>query len=249
MSSALTQSSHLQSSTRLRLLALTLEALSPPYTAALVEAGFELRCTGSLGDAVRDVLASPPDVVLAVCPPAMASSICQVFSALGPQALVIAAPELPPRVAVACLDEAADAVITLPMAAGELVARLQAVCRRTAGQAQDAPSKVVAGDLTLDLGTREVRLRGRRIDLSPTEFQVLAVLAAKPGKVVTNRELLAEAWSEECTDDLHYVRLYIGYLRAKIEKDPRHPELIVTQWGVGYRLVVEPAAADETKAG
>src|SRR5207248_9882003 len=102
-------------------------------------------------------------------------------------------------------------------------------------------TQITIGDLTMDPGTRSVRLRGKEISLSPTEYQVLALLAERPGQIMTNHELLTRVWSEEYTDDLHYVRLYIGYLRAKLERDPRHPELILTQWSVGYRLAMERA--------
>jgi two-component system KDP operon response regulator KdpE len=80
------------------------------------------------------------------------------------------------------------------------------------------------------------------VRLSPTEFKVLAVLAEHPGRVVTNGEILSRVWGPEFRDDIHYVRLYIGYLRQKLTPDPSQPALIVNQWGVGYRLVVSGEA-------
>lgn len=80
------------------------------------------------------------------------------------------------------------------------------------------------------------------MDVTPIEFSILSVLAEQPGRVVTTRELLTRVWGPAYADDVHYIRLYIGYLRAKLENDPRHPRVILNQWGVGYRLAVsEPA--------
>ena len=83
----------------------------------------------------------------------------------------------------------------------------------------------------------EVRRRGRVVPLTPTEFRILRVLAERPGAVCTNRMVLEQVWGEEFADCTHYLRLYIGYLRKKLEEDPRHPRLLVTEWGVGYRLI------------
>jgi two-component system KDP operon response regulator KdpE len=215
----------------------------------LERGGFELSYAGSLGDAVRRVVSDHPDAVLALAPPAEAAAICEVFPALASQPVIIAGSELPAGVAAECLDRGADAVFSLPMPAKELLARMESVCRRAASRnLNPTTARIKMGDLSLDGWTRSVRLRGKQIDLSPTEFHVLALLAERPGRVVTNRELLTRVWSEEYADDVHYVRLYIGYLRAKLEKDPRHPELILTQWGVGYRLVVERAGIAAAKA-
>jgi two-component system KDP operon response regulator KdpE len=210
--------------------------------------GFDLVYADSLGEAVRRVVSDHPDAILALAPPAEAAAICEVFPALASNPLIIAGSQLPAAIAAACLDRGADAVFTLPMPPKELHARLASVCRRARSRNLESAIAHINGALSLDGGTRSVRLRGKQIDLSPTEFHVLTVLAERPGRVVTNRELLARVWSDEYADDLHYVRLYIGYLRAKLEADPRKPELILTQWGVGYRLAVEPSGEATEKA-
>lgn len=218
-------------------------AIEPAYTAAIEAAGFVPAFAGSLGEAVRMAVARPPEAVLALADAAAAGDLCEVLRALGPHPLVIAAPDLPPDAAAACLDQGADAVITMLVPAAELAVRLRAAWLRAADQASRVTHRRIGvRDVVIDLGARTVHRRGEPIDLSPTEFHVLALLAERPGQVVTNRELLTRVWGEECADDVHYVRLYIGYLRAKLEDDPRRPRLILTQWGVGYRLAAEEAA-------
>jgi two-component system KDP operon response regulator KdpE len=208
--------------------------------AGLRDDGFALTYTTSLAETVRRVLATPPDVVLAMVDgTAGAPEQCEVLRALGDFPLIVAWRQAPPAVAAACLDRGADAAVALPLPPRELGARVRAVLRRAAEQAPPASRpRVTAGDLTIDLDARAVWWRGAQIELSPTEFQLLAVLAETPGRVVTNRELLTRVWGDEYADEVHYVRLYIGYLRTKLEADPRNPTLILNQWGVGYRLAM-----------
>lgn len=205
--------------------------------------GFDLTFTASLADAVRRVLAAPPDVVLALVDGASgAPEQCEVLRALGDFPLIVVWRDAPPAVAAACLDRGADAAISLPLPRRELVARVRAVLRRAAEQSHSTGRpRLTIGRLTIDLDARAVWVGDTEIELSPTEFQLLAVLAETPGRVVPNRELLTRVWGEAYADEVHYVRLYIGYLRAKLEEDPRRPKLILNQWGVGYRLAAEPA--------
>jgi DNA-binding winged helix-turn-helix (wHTH) protein len=91
-------------------------------------------------------------------------------------------------------------------------------------------------NLTIDLYTRRVWRHGTPIDLTRREFQLLAVLAEHPGKVVENHELLSRVWGPEYVNDVQNIRVYMGYLRNKLEEDPRHPEYILTVRGIGYRL-------------
>lgn len=211
------------------------------YADGLRSSGFIATCATSMGEAVRQLVADPPDVVLAMSDAGAAVQLCEVLSAIGQQPLLLAGQGLPSAVATACLDEGADAIVTLPLPVRELAARIRAVQRRVAGQTPaDAVRPIVAGDVVLDFNFRAVWRRGVLVDLSPTEFRLLQALIESNGRVVTNRELLTRVWSEEYVDDLHYVRLYVGYLRAKLEDDPAHPALILNQWGVGYRLATSP---------
>ena len=139
---------------------------------------------------------------------------------------------------VAALDAGADDYLTKPFGVGELLARVCAMLRRAAIGPVPAPL-VQVGGLALDRETHELRLDGAPVHLSPQEFRLLERLAQAQGKVVTHRQLLADVWGTEQVDQLHYLRIYMGHLRAKIEANPAEPRYLLTELGVGYRLADE----------
>ena len=142
---------------------------------------------------------------------------------------------------VAALDAGADDYVTKPFGMGELMARIRAALRNRFEQ--EVPEPVFrSGGLTVDLAKRLVFVDDLEIRLTPTEYDVLRTLVAHAGKVVTHRHLLTEVWGPADVDETHYVRVYVGQLRQKIEPDPARPRYIVTEPGVGYRL----RTADET---
>ena len=134
---------------------------------------------------------------------------------------------------VDALDHGADDYLTTPFGMPELLARLRAVMRRS--RPEDEPV-VVAGSLRIDLARRVVTRDGAEVRLTPTEWDLLRVLAASPGKVLTHRQLLERAWGGYAADNSPQLRVYVNYLRRKLEADPTRPRLIVTEPGVGYRL-------------
>jgi DNA-binding response OmpR family regulator len=139
------------------------------------------------------------------------------------------------------LQSGADDYITKPFNPEELTARIAAVLRRS--QANVGGQRVLhypAEGVTIDLDRRAVTVRGEEVRLSKTEWQLLEELASHAGRVMLHRELLARIWGAEYVDDVHYLRIWISRLRAKLERDPSAPVLIHTMPGLGYRL--EPPA-------
>jgi DNA-binding response OmpR family regulator len=132
----------------------------------------------------------------------------------------------------------ADDYVTKPFGARELVSRVKAVLRRTQSTARPEEAVLYIDDrLSIDLNQREVIVDGERIKLRPTEFRLLYHLVENAGWVVPHETLLAKVWGYEYREEVHYLRLYVTYLRQKIEPDPSHPRYILTERGVGYRFV------------
>lgn len=136
---------------------------------------------------------------------------------------------------IKALDVGADDYVTKPFSMGELLARLRAALRRTA-KSEDEPV-LTFDELSLDLTHRKVTIKGEEVKLTPTEYEVLKYLAQQAGRVVTHRQLLKAVWGSNYQEHSQYLRVYIGQLRRKIEVDPSQPVYIITEPGVGYRLV------------
>lgn len=149
------------------------------------------------------------------------------------------------------LELGADDYITKPFSPRELVSRVRAVLRRTETPSPATHAPIEVDDrLKIDFGRREVWVEGKLVKLRPTEFKLLYHLVQNAGWVVPHDQLLAKVWGYEYRDETHYLRLYVNYLRQKLEKDPSDPQYILTERGVGYRFVDyrrkpdSPAASD-----
>ena len=135
------------------------------------------------------------------------------------------------------LELGADDYVTKPFSQKELVARIDAVLRRYHAKTDvTRASALVRGDLRVDFMQRRVTVRGQPVTLTPTEYNLLFQLATNPGLVMTHHELLKKVWGDEYREEVHYLKVYVGRLRAKLESDPAKPEVIRTVRGVGYQF-------------
>jgi two-component system KDP operon response regulator KdpE len=138
---------------------------------------------------------------------------------------------------IEALDSGADDYLTKPFSVGELLARVRAATRRRQDMSTALGSVFEFGDVKIDLSLRTVHKRGAQIHLTPTEYRLLTLLIANSGKVLTHRQILREVWGPSHSEDGHYVRVYMGHLRQKLEDEPAQPKHILTETAVGYRLV------------
>jgi two-component system KDP operon response regulator KdpE len=136
---------------------------------------------------------------------------------------------------VATLDSGADDYLTKPFGVGELLARIRVALRHSQSQSL-GPSEFVAHGVVVDLVSRRVTRDGLEVRLTPIEYRLLLALIHAAGKVVTHRQLLEEVWGPAYVEETHYVRVYMGQLRQKLEADPSQPKFLTTEPGVGYRL-------------
>jgi len=132
------------------------------------------------------------------------------------------------------LELGADDYVTKPFSHLELLARVRAVLRRTQTLPLSHEQPFVSGDIQVDFARREVTVRGQPVALTGTEYRLLYHLVRNAGQVLTHETLLARVWGREYTDEISYLKSYINRLRHKLERDPRHPEYILTEYGVGY---------------
>ena len=137
---------------------------------------------------------------------------------------------------IGVLDAGADDYLTKPFSVGELLARVRALLRRGRGDADLESACVAFGDVEVDFARRQVSRRGEPVRLTPIEYRLLGVLVANAGKVMTHRQLLREVWGPAASESSHYLRVYVGHLRHKLEDDPTRPRHVLTETGVGYRF-------------
>lgn len=136
---------------------------------------------------------------------------------------------------IEALDLGADDYVTKPFSTGELLARMRVCLRR--GFAEESDSTIQCGALVIDLAKRSVMVADKAVKLTPTEYSIVKVLAQNAGRVLTHKQLLKSVWGNQYNEDTHYIRVYIGQIRRKIEENPTQPRYIITESGVGYRLM------------
>jgi two-component system KDP operon response regulator KdpE len=207
----------------------------------LRSAGFQVAVAATKREALDAVAVRPPDVMILdlVLPDGNGVEVCEEVRRWSTLPIIVLSAIGDEREKVRALDAGADDYVTKPFGTDELTARIRAALRRRdSGDGTDPVVRV--GPVTVDLAARRVTRDGDEVHLTPIEFDLLRVLAAHRGKLVTHRAMLQEIWGPGYGEETHYLRVHVAHIRRKLERDPARPEIVLTDAGVGYRLAPEP---------
>lgn len=207
--------------------------------ANLRASGFEIASATTGPEALTQFEASNPDIIILdiMLPEMDGLEVCRRIRQVSDVPIIMITAKGDMQDAVEGLNAGADDYVPKPFAVEELLARVNAVLRRTKNSlTQPSTDKIKLGNLVIDLGQRQVTINEEAAHLTPTEFKLLTYMANKADKVLPHEELLEAIWGTEYSDCTHYLRVSIGRLRQKIESDPGNPEYIVTCSGVGYMI-------------
>ena len=199
-------------------------------------AGYEVETATTGEQALTLAAVKPPDAVILdlVLPDARGTDVAKELRAWTSVPIIILSVVGDETEKVAALDAGADDYVTKPFGVDELLARLRAALRR----AEPSPEPVLSiGELEIDLEARDVTFAGKSVQLTPHEYSLLTLLARNEGKLMTHQAILREVWGRAYADESHYLHVYVSQLRRKLEPDPARPRYILTEPGVGYRLV------------
>jgi two-component system KDP operon response regulator KdpE len=204
-------------------------------------AGYEVETAATAAEALAAAAARPPGAVILdlVLPDGDGTEVCRELRTWSDAPVIVLSAVGEERQKIAALDAGADDYVTKPFSVDELLARLRAVMRRAAPSQEPV---IEIGELRLDVPERLVAVGGRRVKLTPHEFDLLRVLAQNRGRLLTHRTLLREVWGPAYEIEAHYLHVYVSHLRRKLEPDPSSPRYLVTEPGAGYRLV-EPESS------
>ncbi len=201
--------------------------------------GFQVETADSGQDAIRQFDVRPPDLILLDLglPDVDGLDVITDIRGRASTPIVVLSVRSAEQDKVAALDLGADDYLTKPFGVDELLARIRVALRRTVRPASGTAAVFRTGELEVDIEHRMVRLAGRNVHLSPTEYELLKVFIAHPNRVLTDRMLLQQVWGPRCGEEAHYLHVYMARLRKKLEPDPQQPQYLVTEPGVGYRLL------------
>ena len=214
-------------------------ALRQTLREALQTEGHQVLAAASLADGLAQAAHAQPDLVLLDLglPDGDGAALLARLRQSSSTPVIVISARQGEAGKIALLDAGADDYLVKPFAVGELLARMRAAMRHRGRHLAPAITHYLQGPLQVDLAAHRVRRAGRDVHLTPTEFKLLARLVRNAGQVVTHRQLLADVWGPEFTEHTQYLRLYMGQLRQKLEADPAEPQTLLTEPGVGYRLV------------
>ena len=204
----------------------------------LAKHGFDVRVAAEGESALELVQLWTPDLVITdlSMPNINGLEVCRRLRAISAVPIIVLSVKGDEAVKIEALDAGADDYVTKPFAMGEFMARVRAALRRS--PVAEQPEKFIEDqDFRIDFQTREVRVSGKEIHLSPKEFDLLVYLLHNAGKVLTHRSVLSAVWGGNYVEQTEYLRVFVGRLRKKIEKDPARPRYILTEPWVGYRFV------------
>jgi two-component system KDP operon response regulator KdpE len=205
--------------------------------ASLTNAGYQLIETETAEQGLVQAAAQNPDLVLLDLglPDLDGLQVTERLRKWAKMPIIVISARGQEQDKIKALDAGADDYLTKPFGVGELLARIR-VALRHAAKTADGESVFVLGELKVDLARRQVLVRNEEVHLTPNEYRLLATLIKHAGRVLTHRQLLREVWGPNASEQTQYLRVYMGQLRHKLERDPSRPQYLVTEPGVGYRL-------------
>ncbi len=205
---------------------------------ALKAAGYDVMSADSAAQAMKAIAVSAPDVVILDLglPDMDGKDVIKEVRAWSKVPIIVLSARDREAEKIAALDTGADDYVEKPFGIGELIARIRAALRHKAVEAGES-LKVEADGLSVDTTKRIVTKNGEPVRLTPTEYDLLAILVRHAGRVVTHRQLLGSVWGPAHVEDTQYLRVFIGQLRAKIETDASNPRIIQTEPAIGYKFV------------
>ena len=208
----------------------------------LTERHFQVTAASRGEEGLALAAANPPDlIILDLSLPDMDGfQVCAHLREWTSVPIIVLSVRDNERDKVMALDKGADDYLTKPFGIEELLARIRVALRHAAQiQAQSKDTIIRAGPLEINLADRLVKRGGEEIKLTPTEFNLLAYLAAHAGRVLTHQAILTQVWDPADADHVEYLRVYVRQLRKKLEDDPDQPQFLITEPGVGYRFLTD----------
>jgi len=199
-------------------------------------AGYAVETASTAQEALMKAAMRPPEAVIldVLLPDGRGTDVCRELRGWSTAPILVLSAVGEEREKIDALDAGADDYVTKPFSGDELLARLRASLRRARPIGRPV---IEIADLRIDLDKRAVTMRGQRVSLTPIEYDLLRLLAENEGKLLTHPTILREIWGPAYREESNYLHVYVSHLRRKIEPDPARPRYLLTQAGVGYRLV------------